>query len=62
MRKNYIAITAVIFGLVALAHAARLVAAWQVQLGPHEIPMSLSWIALALSAVLAIWGGMLLRR
>jgi hypothetical protein len=62
MTKAYVAISAIIFALVALAHVVRLVQGWSVQLGPTDIPMSVSWVALAVAAVLALWGGTLLRR
>jgi hypothetical protein len=62
MTKVYIAIAAVIFALVALGHAARLVLGWQVQLGTHHIAMSVSWFGLGIAAILAVWGFMLLRR
>ena len=51
-----------IFAVVALAHLARIVQGWQVQLGGIGVAMSVSWIALAASAALAVWGGALLRR
>ena len=62
MTKFYVAISAIIFALVALGHIVRLVQGWQVQLGPNDIPMLVSWVGLAVAAVLAIWGAMLLRR
>ena len=60
--KTYVAISALIFVLVALAHIARLVQQWPVSLGPIDVPMSVSWIGFVVAAVLAIWGGTLLRR
>ena len=60
--KGYVAISALIFVLVALAHVARLVQQWPVSLGPISIPMSASWIGLVVAVALAIWGGTLLRR
>ena len=62
MTKLYVAISAIIFALVAVGHILRLVQGWQVQLGATDIPMSLSWIALVVTAALALWGGTLLRR
>jgi hypothetical protein len=62
MTKVYIAISAIFFGLVAIGHIVRLVAGWQVALGPNDIPMSVSWVALVLSAALTVWGGWLMRR
>jgi len=62
MNKPYVAISALIFALVAAAHLARLVRGWHVQVGAHDIPMSLSWLGLVVTAALAIWGGTILRR
>jgi len=62
MAKSYIAISAIIFALVALGHLVRIVQGWQVQLGDIGVAMSVSWTALAVSAALAVWGAMLLRR
>ena len=62
MAKSYIAISAIIFALVALGHLMRIVQGWQVQLADIGVAMSVSWIALVVSAALAVWGAMLLRR
>jgi len=62
MAKSYIAISAIIFALVAIGHVVRIVQGWQVQLGDIGVAMSVSWIALIVSAALAVWGGMLVRR
>ena len=62
MAKSYIAISAIIFALVAIGHLMRIVQGWQVQVGDMGVAMSVSWVALVVSAALALWGGMLLRR
>ena len=62
MVKSYVAISAMIFALVAIAHVIRIVQGWQVQLGDLGVAMSVSWVALVVSAALAVWGGTLLRR
>ena len=62
MAKSYIAISAIIFALVAIGHVVRIVQGWHVQLGDIGVAMSVSWIALVVSAALAVWGGMLVRR
>jgi hypothetical protein len=62
MAKLYIAISAIIFALVAIGHIMRIVQVWQVQVGDMGIAMSVSWIALVVSAILAIWGAVILRR
>jgi hypothetical protein len=62
MGKSYIAISAIIFALVAIVHLVRIVQGWQVQLGDTGVAMSVSWVALIVSAALAVWGASLLRR
>jgi hypothetical protein len=62
MAKSYIAISAIIFAVVAIGHLVRIVQGWQVQLGDLGVVMSVSWAALVVSAALAAWGAMLLRR
>lgn len=62
MAKSYIAISAIIFAVVAIGHLVRIVQGWQVQLGDWGVAMSVSWAALVVSAALAVWGAVLLRR
>ena len=58
MSISYAAVSALIFVIVAVVHLARLVKSWPVQVGSFAVPMSLSWIGLQVSALLAIWGFM----
>ena len=58
MSSYYAAVSALIFVVVAIAHLIRIWRGWGVQIGPHSVPMSLSWIGLAVAALLAIWGFM----
>ena len=62
MAKSYIAISAVIFAVVAIGHVVRILQGWQVQLGDIGVSMSVSWIALVVSAALSVWGFVLLRK
>jgi hypothetical protein len=62
MAKSYLLVSTIVFALVALGHIARLVQGWDVQVGGMGIAMSVSWVALVVSAALALWGGILLRR
>jgi hypothetical protein len=62
MSKSYVAISAIIFALVAIGHLLRLAQGWDVQIGGMGIAMSVSWIALVVSAALAVWGALVLRR
>jgi hypothetical protein len=60
--KSYIAISVIIFALVAIGHIMRIAQGWQVQVGEMGVAMSVSWVALVVSVALAAWGAMLLRR
>ena len=60
--KSYIAISVILFALVAIGHIMRIAQGWQVQVGEMGVAMSVSWIALVFSGSLALWGAMLLRR
>jgi hypothetical protein len=62
MMKAYLAISVIIFAVVAIGHLVRIVQGWQVQLGDFGVAMSVSWAALVVSAALAVWGAVLLRR
>jgi hypothetical protein len=52
----YAVITALIFALVAIMHGWRIYEGWTVHIGPHSISMTVSWVALVVAALLAIWG------
>jgi hypothetical protein len=56
MSNSYTAVSALIFAIVAAVHLARLVKSSPVQVASFAVPMSLSWIGLPVSALLAIWG------
>jgi hypothetical protein len=59
--KTFCAIAAVIFALVALLHLLRLAAGWPIVIGTWTVPMWLSWIGLAVGAVLSYFGARLAR-
>ena len=52
----YALITALIFTLVAILHGWRIFKGWTVQIGPHSVSMTVSWVGLIVAALLAIWG------
>ena len=58
MSNSYAAVSATIFAVVATAHLIRILRSWTVHIGPHAVPMSLSWIGLAIAALLSICGFM----
>jgi len=53
--RPFTLIAALIFAIMALLHIYRLFTHFQVVLGSHEIPMTLSYVAIVVGAVLA-WG------
>ena len=53
---SYALITALIFALVAIVHGWRIFKGWTVQIGPYSVSITVSWIGLVVSALLAIWG------
>jgi hypothetical protein len=56
MSNSYAAVSVLIFAIVAIMHLVRIINGWSVAIGPHNIPMNVSWVALVVSALLAIWG------
>jgi hypothetical protein len=58
MSNYYVAISSLIFALVAIGHLIRLSNRWTVQLGPFSVPMSVSWAGVVISALLSMWGFM----
>jgi uncharacterized membrane protein YecN with MAPEG domain len=56
--STYAAVSALIFTIVAVMHLVRIMNQWSVVIGPRNISMNVSWAALVVSALLAIWGFM----
>ncbi len=52
-RSALILTTGVIFSLVAVLHALRLLLGWDAVIGSWEVPRWLSWLALILAGYLA---------
>ena len=53
--KPFTMIAALIFLVMALAHAYRLATHFQVTLGSHSISPTISWVAIAVTLVMS-WG------
>jgi hypothetical protein len=49
-------VAAIVFGIIALAHAARLAMALPVEVGTLAVPAWASWIALLVTGALSVWG------
>lgn len=52
--RPFTLIAAIIFGLMALVHAYRIMTHFQVIVGTHEIAQGVSWVALIVTAVLSV--------
>ncbi len=53
--KNYLYVSAAIFGIVALVHIVRALAGWTFQIGPVDLPVLASWVGFVITGVLAAW-------
>jgi anti-anti-sigma factor len=60
-QRTFSLVTAVLFFLIALLHAVRLLRGWQVIIEGVVVPIWLSWIGLAIAAYLANQGFQLAR-
>ena len=60
--KTFVAVAAVIFGLVALLHLFRIVMGWSIVIDAWTVPMWLSWIALVVAGALSYFGMSVARR
>ena len=56
MSSSYALVSALIFVVVAIAHVVRLINRWPVVIGPYNISMNVSWAALVVAGLIAIWG------
>ena len=54
MSNSYAAVSALIFAVVAIAHVVRLVNRWTVQVGPYNVSMNISWVALVVGEHFAL--------
>jgi uncharacterized membrane protein len=58
-QRTFSLITAVLFFLIALLHAVRLLGGWQVTIEGAVVPIWISWIGLVIAAYLAYQGFLL---
>ncbi len=54
-QQAYFLVSGIVFGLVALLHALRLVFRWEVRLRSQEIPVWLSGVGLVAATGMCIW-------
>jgi hypothetical protein len=57
--RTFSLVTAVLFSLIALLHAVRLLRGWQVIVEGAVMPIWISWIGLGIAAYLAYQGFLL---
>jgi hypothetical protein len=58
-QRSFCLITSILFLLMALLHAVRLLQGWQVTIGGAVVPIWVSWIGLAIAGFLAYEGFLL---
>jgi hypothetical protein len=52
---TYLVVSGILFGLIAVVHAMRLMLGWPAQIGGWEVPLWLSWAGLAVPGGLCAW-------
>ena len=55
MSKNYILVSGLVFGVVALAQASRALMQLPAQVGSFEVPVWASWVAAVVAGSLCVW-------
>src|SRR5262249_9341557 len=56
MWNAYVAASALLYAILAVMHLVRIINRWSVVIGPNNVAMSVSWVALVVSGLLSIWG------
>jgi uncharacterized membrane protein YecN with MAPEG domain len=54
-QRTGLRVASIVFALFAIGHVLRLINHCQVTIDTHNIPMSVSWVALIVAALLSIW-------
>ena len=47
--------SALLYAILAVMHLVRIINRWSVVIGPNNVSMNVSWLALVVSALLSIW-------
>jgi hypothetical protein len=55
MSRNYVGVSGVVFGLIAVAQIARALAQLPVHVGAFAVPVLASWVAAVVAGGLCIW-------
>jgi len=55
MKNGYALVSGIIFGIVAVLQAVRVLKQWSVQVGPISVPVWFSWVAVVVAGGLCVW-------
>ena len=61
-QKTFLTVSGTVFGVMALLHAARVLAGWPAHIGAFNVPMWCSWVGAVLAGFLAFSAFRLRRR
>jgi len=54
-QRTGLRVASILFAIFAIGHLYRLIKQIPVQVGSHQIPLGLSWVALIIAAILCVW-------
>jgi hypothetical protein len=60
--KTFIAVTGILFGIIAILHLVRIIYGWPAQIGTFMVSPWVSWFSLLVAAYLAASAFILLRK
>ena len=55
MPSKYVVVSGVLFGVIALVQAVRALNQWPVQVAGFDVPVWVSWVAMAVAGSLCVW-------
>ena len=55
MRNRYVVVSGVLFGVIAVLQAVRAFYQWPVQVAGFDVPVWVSWVAIAVAGSLCVW-------
>ena len=55
MSNNYVVVSGLVFGLIALLQASRALTQLPVHVGSFEVPVWASWVAVVVAGALSAW-------
>ena len=53
--SKYAVVSGILFGVIAIAQAARALNQWPVQVGGFDIPVWVSWVAVVVAGSMCVW-------